>query len=381
MKKKVFVTRFLKIGSLLLAVLVFIGVSQKYVFRTLGHDATRIEGFYMEPENSLDVVLLGASDVFTSFSSGKAYEMYGFTSYPYGIDSNRISSWSTSLKEIRRCQSPKLIVVEVNGALYGDSVDLYEDIRVRYVLESIPCSKEKVQAISLLGRTDSTLSYYLPFIKHHGNWVDAKDNISKCRDLITLKRRGYSLLKGEKTDTAISPSKPRHDVHGDFSTLELSAESEELLRAFLKECKDKGTNNILFVRVPHRIASDIEYSAYQRANRAGEIIAEYGYDFINFEQDYEEIGLDFDTDFYNDSHMNVDGQEKFTRYFGRILQEDYGIQASELTDDLRRQWDECAEYTDLYYRYARECNKRGEDRYLVETADLIHKLDKLKETA
>ena len=380
MKKKVFVTRFLKIASLLLAVLAFVGVSQEYVFRMLDHNSIRMEGFYLEPKDSLDVVFLGASDIYTAFSSGKAYEMYGFTSYPYGVDGNRVSSWNTSFKEIERLQSPKLIVIEVNGALYDESVDLYDDT-ARWVLDPIPLSKEKIQAVSLLGKKDSAQSYYFPFIKYHGNWIDAKDDMPKYRDMMTLKSRGYSLLKGNVTKTSSSPSKPRRDVFGDFSSQELAPESEQILRDFLRERKEEGTDNILFVRVPHRMASDKEYLSYQRANRTGEIVAEYGYDFINFEQAYDEIGLDFDADFYNDGHMNVNGQEKFTRYFGRILQEDYDIQASDLTDVLRRQWDECAEYTDLYYRYARECSERGENLFLFETAKLTHKLDELKEIA
>ena len=40
---------------------------------------------------------------------------------------------------------------------------------------------------------------------------------------------------------------------------------------------------------------------------------------------YEELGLDFDKDYYNSKHVNYIGAEKYTRYLAAFLQDRYEI--------------------------------------------------------
>ena len=80
-------------------------------------DGIRIRGFYMEPKNSLDVVTLGASETYTSISPGLLWKDYGFTSYNYSIAGNPISLMKTQIKEVLKHQNPRIIVIEVNGAV------------------------------------------------------------------------------------------------------------------------------------------------------------------------------------------------------------------------------------------------------------------------
>ena len=51
----ILLSNFLKVGNLL--------------------DGIRIRGFYMEPENSLDVVTLGASETYTSIAPGSLWKI------------------------------------------------------------------------------------------------------------------------------------------------------------------------------------------------------------------------------------------------------------------------------------------------------------------
>lgn len=45
-------------------------------------DMRHVHGFFLEPEDSLDVVLIGASQLYTGYSAPLAWQDYGFTSYP-----------------------------------------------------------------------------------------------------------------------------------------------------------------------------------------------------------------------------------------------------------------------------------------------------------
>ena len=67
---------------------------QQYVTRTV------VEGYYQEPLDSLDVVFIGASDIYTSFMPGRAYEQHGFTSYLLASESITSEGVKTAVKEI-----------------------------------------------------------------------------------------------------------------------------------------------------------------------------------------------------------------------------------------------------------------------------------------
>ena len=50
-------------------------------------DQRHIRGFYLEPKNSLDVVLIGASELYTGYCAPRAWKTCGFTSYPLSVSS------------------------------------------------------------------------------------------------------------------------------------------------------------------------------------------------------------------------------------------------------------------------------------------------------
>ena len=40
-----------------------------------------VQGFFMEPKDSLDVLMIGSSEVYSDYSPAIAWEKYGYTSY------------------------------------------------------------------------------------------------------------------------------------------------------------------------------------------------------------------------------------------------------------------------------------------------------------
>lgn len=51
--------------------------------------------------------------------------------------------------------------------------------------------------------------------------------------------------------------------------------------------------------------------------RAAEIAEENGVTFISYNELFDEIGIDFKTDFYDRAHLNWRGADKFSRYFAK----------------------------------------------------------------
>lgn len=88
-----------------------------YLFRNA--DARRMNylSFYEEKENSLDVVLVGGSNVFVYWDPMQAWGSHGITSFDYSMDSMPAAVMLTAVKEIVKTQSPKVIVIDVRKFL------------------------------------------------------------------------------------------------------------------------------------------------------------------------------------------------------------------------------------------------------------------------
>ena len=187
-------SRILKIAVLLILVALFV------VFAPVGdlEDTRRIEDYYLEEPNSLDVVIMGASDVYAGYSPVLAYDEYGFTSYPYVMSGNYLSLFPGQLEAILQTQSPKLIVVEITEAVHSKGSNY--DATFRQFIAGVPLSALKIRLIHELGNREHLLSYYLPFFVHHGS-EDLKTLQKSAKISSITRRRGYSLLKGSLSFT------------------------------------------------------------------------------------------------------------------------------------------------------------------------------------
>ena len=378
MKKKLYVKRTVSLLSLFLAVLFSVGLLQEYFLANFDHNTIRMEGFYLEEENSLDVVFLGASDVYQGFSSGLAYDEFGFTSYPLTVGANSIALYKSQLKEVLAHQSPQLIVVEINGALYGDSEYYQKTSTLHYYLDSVPFSQNKLDTIQEVVPEDLQSQFYFPFLQYHGAWKDLRGHWKYIQEHFAMQQRGYSLLKGCILAPTVAPlpEDPITDLKDDDSTRELLPEYEEGLRDFLQFCRDNDLP-VLFVRFPHQMCKKL-YARYQRSNRAGEIIEEYGYEYLNLEKNYEEAGIDLAKDFASLDHLNVHGNEKLTRYLSRLLCTEYGVSPRPLSPEGKKRWENAADYTKrlLLYTAEQESPQKAKVRF-GEDAQTMAALEKI----
>lgn len=378
MKKKRNMLRCLKLACLIVCV-ALLSWAANVLCKTYDYNSLKMEGFYAEPENSLDVVLMGASDVFTGYSAAYAYDLYGFTSYPYALDATPGSLYRSQLREILKHQDPKLILVEINGVLYDDPVLQTHDAGLLRYIHNIPFSWNKVRTVMELVPRENWYYYLFPLAKSHSDWKKIPDQLDQLQYHNWVSRNG-SVLKGNVTMIHAFEAPAHRDVSQDMSTAPLEPESEKHLRAFLDFCREEGLDNVLFVRFPHIVGSDWNYNRFRQCNEAERIIVEeYGYPFVNLERDYAQIGLDYSQDFYNEDHVTVEGQKKLTQCLSRILVEEYGIGESQLTDVQRENWETAAEYYGLFYDYARSLPRTEEYVTLAEDRELMEILNARKQ--
>lgn len=370
--KQMTMTRILKCAALLLPIVIVLLLTQSLLFSYADANTDRIHDFYNEPEHSLDVVFLGASELFADFSPAYAYEQYGFTSYLYAQDANPGSLYLSQLKEITSQQSPELIFVEINGFLYSNDDMLRDEARLRIYTESIPWSKNKVDTIMEYDYDDK-LSCFLPFVKYHGDWK----NIAELDYRVDMKTQSYqqpSRLKGiySRTATDTVPVLTL-DKPADRETKPITQLSEQYLREFLDYCEEENLN-VVFLRCPHKIVDDGTHYSFRQANRVGEVVEEYGFEYLDLDKQVEAIGIDYMTDFYNSDHLNIYGQKKLTDYLGKLIVSDYGVTPMAQSDENKAHWNEAAEYMNAFYDYAEDGLQNGTDSWIYETPDLLKTL-------
>ena len=396
MKKKLYITRAIRIIALGLCVLACTLLLQRFVLVHYDGNRMRLDGYYLEEKDSLDVVFIGASDCYASFAPGLAYEKFGITSFSYATASATAGAAKTMVKEVMRTQNPQKIVIEINAFLYGfdnenkvssvrnyiDNVPFNEN-KLEYLQSgAVPVDPSKVEQFNqpvkesttdeaqstdnteptapeveqpTVPVTDDLVEYYLPIVKYHGTWNDYPEPSGKyLTQMVTQHTDGATKLKGYRTQTAKFTPDPEypcinHTLAKNNKKLALIPEYDAMLREFLQFLKDEKIDNVLFIRTPHMVDKST-YGRFKRANEAGGIIKSYGFDYINFERDPETLAYTGD-DYYNMDHLNIYGANKFTNYFGTMLTEKYGVKPTEKSDKQKANWDTAVEYYHRLYDY------------------------------
>ncbi len=348
-EKSKYKNRILAITSMVLLILAFIIVGQRFFFRQGDPNQVRLQGFYLEDKDSLDLVILGSSEVYNDYSAAEAYRLSGITSYPFGLSSNSVSLWKYELAEIMKRQNPKILIVELNGACYDDS-HLYGYAPLRNFSDSIPLSKNKIDLVNNMVEKvtdEDKLSFYMPIFKYHGEL--------KHNPLTVLKPviRGYNLLRGEFAHPGVIMEKHSklHYIDIENKKLDLNPDAELYFNEFLDACDDANVEKILFVQFPHIPISKKAATRDQRYLTLEEMVTSRGYDFLNLSDLQDEIGLVVEEDYYDAEHLNARGQRKLTKWFINYLISTYDLEPTKLTEKQKREWDESAKYIEAFYEY------------------------------
>lgn len=340
---------------LAVALVVFLGLSEaaKDSNRT---SISSLKGIYTEPENSLDVVLIGASEIYAGYAPTEAWKEYGFTSYDYATAGIPGNLYKSMLKEVLREQDPKLVVFEVNGFCYSDKYYTESSGNVHTYIDNMKISKNWAETIKEVIPEDEQSDYFFPISTYHDNWKHPKGSIKSVVAKTLIKVNNRSNLKGYATFSGTRKSKKlKKDKGIQFTDL-----SRNYLNELCQLCQEEGVENVLFVRFPH-LREPGNPNVY---DEMGEVINSYGFDFLNL-TDYTELELDKDKDFYNSDHMNYYGMKKFTTYFSDYLVSNYDLPA-EHNEKVEEYWASCTEKADEIFRQCEEDFEKGEIRHYME---------------
>ena len=274
-----------------------------------------IPGFYREPNDSLDAVYIGASNVYWFWSAPLAWHNYGIKVYPYASGNLPFVADKYVIEEIRKTQPNALIIIGVNNSIF--ETDFVEPHIIHSLTDFIPMSLNKIHMVSAIcemnGFTGSeSLEYYFPLIKYHERWKDlsAKDFAE------------YVDVKGScSMEEFLTGSLNLAEYKASERRDKLPGKKVEMLQDTLDYCKD---NNVKILVVISNNAL-LEEDKLARLNTFADIVEENGIPVLRMEHMIDDIELDLSKDYYQEVHVNVHGMIKTTNYLSKYLIQNYGF--------------------------------------------------------
>ena len=374
-KKRIYMRRALAIVALVAVLIASLGFMNRFLCIPVTPNQSKVINLHKEPADSIDVLLIGSSATYTNFASAYAYELNGFTSYPYALAGSTCTMWKPALQDALRTQDPKLVVIDAFTGGY-EPIEIKTRSNQAYtVMAHMPFSDEKVEIARELSASiddSSTLSYIIPFLRYH---IRVPSNLLKIKDRIEMERYGASPLRGIQNMSYVRKLKKPDEASFSSEAVPLDPDTESIIRNFMDYCKSRDIK-VLFVKYPSVLTYEDpeEMLINLRANRILEIADEYGFYTLNLQKSFYEIGFDEKKDFYNHGHANVRGQKKTTAYLANYIQNTLNVEPSELNDDLKAAWDESIAYYHAYYEFSESLIEAGDKRDLWDSPELLQEL-------
>lgn len=349
-------------------------VMPKYTFESNAEGAYIAE--YYDEKHDHDILFVGDCEVFENYSPIELWEEYGITSYIRGSGQQLIWQSYYLLEEMLNEETPSAVVYNVQSLIYDEPQDAEFN---RLTLDGMKLSATKLKAIKASMTEDEQLiTYIFPILRFHSRWSEltADDLKYVFEDTEKVTHSGFvmrsDILSAGMIKTA---SIPDSFTFGDNAM--------GYLKKMKELCDEKGVELIL-VKAP-----TLPYWYPQWDEQVVEFAKENNLTYINFIDIYgidfpskrgyieytsnsdaclivrgEEVSasdllggvivsesdmLDFSVDTYDGGlHLNLQGAEKHTRVFGRIITKLIDFPDHSEDKDLIADWTEkCRRYYDM----------------------------------
>ena len=259
--------------------------------------------FAMTPRNSVDMVLIGSSHQYCSVDVTMLNREYGFNSILLASSGQDLELNYYAAMAAIELQHPKTIVLEMLAAGRPDKPG---EIRRSELLDNLPnWSRAKLMAVRALG--DAPYLRYYPLTAMHNRWPD-------------LRRKDFHLpvnpLRGERLRflyTKVTPLEPWELIPRE-QTAPMEEEAAAWLEKIVSLCEENDIELILYT-APYQAPE----SAQAIFNGLDGYAKEHGLRYRNMMYDMDAIGLDPESDFIDEGHVNCCGQEKLTRFLAETL--------------------------------------------------------------
>ncbi len=271
-----------------------------------------MQNFYRQPNNSVDVLLVGNSHSGINIDTATFWDKYGIASYNLWGGVQPLWNSYHFLVEALKYQHPKLVVLEVTATV-SDYEYSEEQNRIKNIA-GMKFSKNKIEAVKASAPEGSRLNLLLGLPLYHGRFDEVCEedfeNFPWSEGLENYK--GSYLLYGVGNYRFES-------AEGVETCREIMSKEQEYLIKCIELCREEDIP-ILLLKTP-ALERTSEQEIY---NTVAKIADEYSVEFINMNLMDDEVGITAD-DWSLDRHMNGSGSRKVAEYLGKYFTENYSI--------------------------------------------------------
>ncbi len=291
---------------------------------------TTLSCMYSEPDETLDVVIVGSSHVNNGYIPNLLWENCNASAC-------NVFSWSQPMwisyhyiQETLKTQTPSIIVLEMFGITYGHSYIMPQEIdktsysnsfNIDFGLNYLNMAK----TVEFCGLELRNFEDFLPLVKYHTKWKNFD-----IESALYNPHKDIDPIKGYGISTQVySVEKPQYYTTELMEPYEYSV---KYLDKIVKLCEQNGIE-LVFTMVPY-VYNEAEVKIY---NWLEEYSASNDIPFINYNgEDGERIGFDFATDLSDNGHVNLNGALKVTQDLCDYLNENYKFPSPESRTNMEQ---------------------------------------------
>ena len=309
-----------------------------------------------ERQNSIDVLLIGNSDLYRGFSPLDCWKTYGISCCDAGKPSQNPRGAYNTLRDALKYQHPKVVVLETDLYLV-DYINL--GMKMFFPSESTapkPKIRERIKRINesietklgyyipKLARTgyngfldklesafETEINYYFPLLKYHYRW-----NSLHMNDFSNMKANWHFADKGFVAST------DKKEYKGNLDYMASNAKKSDSLKAgtlkYLNKinelCKQNNIKLVLLSLPSATSWSDSKHKAIADFSKLNNL------DYVDLNLKEMNTGINWLTD-SNDggTHLNIYGARKSTAKFSEYLSENFQL-TDHRGDPAYAQWTE-----------------------------------------
>lgn len=269
------------LALLLLASLVF---QPKNNEKAAGIRDVAANGILSEPENTIDVVVIGDSETYSSIIPLQIWEQHGITLYNCGTSGQMLCYSEEFLEKTFKTQSPKVVIFETSA-----------------IFRKFAYSKNFLH----------TVEGYLPVFRYHDRWKTLKKSDFSFEV-------EYTYIDPDKNyvySDAVKPANAADYMKVTDAREPIPSKNCGYIKAIKKMCDDNGAK-LVFLSTP-----STKNWGYSRHNSMSDIAEKLGVEYIDMNLMQTEVPINWETDTRDSGdHLNHCGAVKVTDYLGGYLE-------------------------------------------------------------
>ena len=255
-----------------------------------------------------DIIVLGSSRAWMHFNSNMITEMSGVSCYNIGITGQPFLMQKYRYDILRKYnKKPKILIFSLEENSLSRRLNLFNLSQYfPYLVKYKDDLKEPILQFKGFNKYD----FELPLVRYYGNFSIIKEFIKNYDNSVRIK--GFQ-GQNKKWNNDLKKAKLKHKS----LKVKIDSESLNLFCKLIEDCQNEQIQPILVFSPQSIKGQDFISNRDSIIKMYGDISVKYNIPFIDFSND--SICLDKKY-FYNASHLNKIGADKFTKELTLILQ-------------------------------------------------------------